>query len=191
MSMPFFGLLSFLLRRNRWKTCRICVSMPSSGFYHFYDDTPVEKVDPVSVSMPFFGLLSFLRRSEMFFAVAWRCVNALLRASIISTTLRNVFRRGMKMCQCPLRASIISTVFWCDFWRKEAIVSMPFFGLLSFLLGAKNRELMLKKSVNALLRASIISTLRSISSRIISDTVSMPFFGLLSFLQYPPETLCL
>ena len=61
VSMPFFGLLSFLLaadQRQKWEP---------------------------EVSMPFFGLLSFLLCKNITKKKTLVCVNALLRASLIST----------------------------------------------------------------------------------------------------------
>ena len=62
VSMPYFGLLSFLLNSksvNIWEV--FLFQCPTSGFFLFYRGKDSRKNSVFSVSMPYFGLLSFLR----------------------------------------------------------------------------------------------------------------------------------
>ena len=132
--------------------------MPSSSFFHFY-------------------FLDYYCRSR------FMCVNALHWASFISTMISITVQRKYWLYQCPssgfshfyridvswsggmsdcvnalLRASLISTQFRTHRWKCCNSVSMPFFGLLSFLQSIRRSLWRALYRVNALLRASLIST---------------------------------
>ena len=90
----------------------------------------------VDVSMPYSGLLPFLHMWQGFLYMGPYGVNALQRASSISTKKREM-----------------ETLFYDD-------VSMPYSGLLPFLLKTKKSCKKDIPCVNALQRASSISTRR-------------------------------
>ena len=130
---------------------------PSSGFSHFYYE-------------------------KERYVYPKECVNALLRASLISTSLFDETKLVLIGCQCPSSGFSHFYIIVCMLMSKNT-VSMPFFGLLSFLhLSTKVPNVEVTDRVNALLRASLISTL-TMSLPICRPIVSMPFFGLLSFLR--------
>ena len=113
VSMPYFGLLSFLHHPQpiiKELLCRL-FQCPTSGFFLFYS---MSLCDEIKLN---------------------GCFNALLRASFFSTIYDSI-------------------IFW-----KIRSVSMPYFGLLSFLQD------------------------RCITSSAMQLLVSMPYFGLLSFLH--------
>ena len=87
--------------------------------------------------------------------------------------------------QCPTSGFFL---FYPEFMGiltpKKMIVSMPYFGLLSFLPYNTRRVYEdYKHSFNALLRASFFSTMPFVKVDVQKEIVSMPYFGLLSFLQ--------
>ena len=116
------------------------------------------------VSMPFIGLSPFLQGLSVCHQQKRGCVNALYRASSISTLYLQWQASFCLRCQCPLsgffhfyrssaqrkmwrssccvnalyRASSISTVLMDVSNSKQYIVSMPFIGLLPFLLLARH-----------------------------------------------------
>ena len=109
--MPYIGLLPFLL---------------------VYEDCefPVKE----SVSMPYIGLLPFLRGNSIKNKCGMYRVNALYRASPISTYILEYISNDHKSCVNALyRASPISTKVK-KMTKIEKIVSMPYIGLLPFLL---------------------------------------------------------
>ena len=111
--------------------------------------------------------------------------NALLRASSFSTEFKIKKKDKYVLFQCPtsgfflfymdnkLHLESTDGLFQCPTsgfflfydnhdkkWQAENDVSMPYFGLLSFLLlYVKNKQMEHAKSFNALLRASFFSTL--------------------------------
>ena len=132
--MPFFGLLSFLpkllfrIRRQR----RLC-QCPSSGFSHFYLADPQRRDECLDVSMPFFGLLSFLRTQNRW--IAQSSYVSMPFFGLLSFLLRSrtICRQLFGGVNALLRASLISTGRWHFVVIPVRCVSMPFFGLLSFL----------------------------------------------------------
>ena len=70
-------------------------------------------------------------------------------------------------------------------------MSMPFFGLLSFLQITDNMSIAILIIVSMPFFGLLSFLQNDEKIGTVSECVSMPFFGLLSFLQYPPETLCL
>ena len=109
--MPYFGLLSFL---------------------HFTigNGTIINKM----VSMPYFGLLSFLPPAKFSHNRTMNSFNALLRASFFSTnSKRRLLMRMVTSFNALLRASFFSTNGRNIKFRCWISVSMPYFGLLSFL----------------------------------------------------------
>ena len=137
--MPYGGLGSFLLIDYEYSNMNIQL-----------------------VSMPYFGLLPFLPRIYgNSYTKKNDCFNALLRASFFSTCYHKEVITCYGGCfNALLRASFFSTIKsnMRDFLPEN--VSMPYFGLLSFLLMIN----ILKKGGHFI--------------------VSMPYFGLLSFLRY-------
>ena len=88
-----------------------------------------------AVSMPYIGLLPFLHSFWNTDFTAYFCVNALHRASPISTLFQRKMLRCLPFCVNALhRASPISTWLRTSIIRILAIlVSMPYIGLLPFL----------------------------------------------------------
>ncbi len=109
--------------------------------------------------MPYFGLLLFLQKGIQPVVLQGKCVNALLRATPISTKGKEILKREEELCQCP-------TSGYSYFYEVQKLlkvyskteVSMPYFGLLLFLQVKKIEQEEQKK------------------------IVSMPYFGLLLFL---------
>ena len=109
------------------------------------------------------------------------CFNALLRAFLFSTHTCTLWQGRVIKFQCPTSGfSLFYTVSSAHNDHAQN-VSMPYFGLFSFLL--RERMIKMKSYIcfNALLRAFLFSTLRKkeINSM---QKVSMPYFGLFSFL---------
>ena len=118
MSMPYIGLIPFLLKGiSVLSQSVMIVSCPTSGLSHFYKDL------------------------HLLLGNVGGCVNALHRAYPIST-----LRRGF------LRSHLY-------------VVSMPYIGLIPFLLSDVYNESHQYK------------------------VVSMPYIGLIPFLQYPLKNL--
>ena len=136
--MPYGGLGSFLLIDYEYSNMNIQL-----------------------VSMPYFGLLPFLPRIYgNSYTKKNDCFNALLRASFFSTCYHKEVITCYGGCfNALLRASFFSTIKsnMRDFLPEN--VSMPYFGLLSFLQVMWQLELF-------------------------HGNVSMPYFGLLSFLRH-------
>ena len=156
--MPFFGLLSFL---------------PSV----------TQTVAPGSiVSMPFFGLLSFLPKYQFFMEYLKNCV-ALLRASLISTLRKEIWIWQKEGVNALLRASLISTLTSYVVIAYSKNVSMPFFGLLSFLHNNELSSTATKEVCQC--PSSGFSHFYGVEEDKYPPylKVSMPFFGLLSFLR--------
>ena len=189
--MPFYGLLSFLLSStisNRYKKEKC--QCPSTGFFHFYEMERKTQLDEYYMCQcPSTGFFHFYKKKLFQKKMMMKGVNALLRASFISTQhfLLSI-EKDDECVNALLRASFISTI------------------ALRFALGEEYVR------VNALLRASFISThmkdgtytvkevkggcqcpstgfFHFYMSMVLIQThhrqkVSMPFNGLLSFLRY-------
>ena len=182
--MPFFELLSFLLRYILTRERKLVCQCPSSGFSHFY------------------------RKAESLDAAHWLRVNALLRASLISTLDREEWKAGYKLVSMPFFGLLSFLRCWVyvpylshcwyqcpssgfsHFYHSSSnqqlcrkYVSMPFFGLLSFLLNN-----VFKKQEDRRYQCPSSGFSHFYSTKIIkaniSKCVSMPFFGLLSFLRF-------
>ena len=160
VSMPFFGLLSFL----RLQRCGVGLSLEQ-------------------VSMPFFGLLSFLPKYQFFMEYLKNCVNALLRASLISTLRKEIWIWQKEGVNALLRASLISTLTSYVVIAYSKNVSMPFFGLLSFLHNNELSSTATKEVCQC--PSSGFSHFYGVEEDKYPPylKVSMPFFGLLSFLR--------
>ena len=78
--------ISTMKQKNSQLFTRRC-QCPISGFSHFYHPLILRKNPKSVVSMPYIGLLPFLRRHQLPNLRIQRCVNALYRASPISTIL--------------------------------------------------------------------------------------------------------
>ncbi len=88
VSMPYIGLLPFLQRTRFTPNMYLCVSMPYIGLLPFLRrHLKLVTVVNRSVSMPYIGLLPFLHDEPEDEPTATACVNALHRASPISTPL--------------------------------------------------------------------------------------------------------
>ena len=111
------------------------------------------------MSMPCIGQVSFLLQCTFRFSGLLSCVNALYRASLIST----------------------GCVF--EYHSTDDRVSMPCIGQVSFLLTKGYYPPIRKDCVNALYRASLISTALAISCLFFGIYVSMPCIGQVSFLR--------
>ena len=72
--------------------------------------------------MPFFGLLSFLLSYIQFVTVYPKCVNALLRASFISTLDSSIPSFAKKVCQCPSSSFFH---FYSPLWSPPLFTSLP------------------------------------------------------------------
>ena len=109
--------------------------------------------------MPFNGLTPFLRYISKACKNIWKCVNALKRATSIST-ISIWDKKKKKWCQCPLTGLL--HFYSTDTDKIYAIYDMcqyPSTDLLHF-YNDKTREIYVKfKSINALKRAYSISTL--------------------------------
>ena len=135
--MPLVGLLLFLRRCSDWyRSYYVGVSMPLVGLLLFLLELCSTEINrKVDVSMPLVGLLLFLqqRRNSMLKTIFG--VNALSRASLIST-----------VCEGSISDNSLS-------------VSMPLVGLLLFLqICQQRRKGNILTCVNALSRDSLIST---------------------------------
>ena len=91
--------------------------------------------------MPYFELLSFLLFCGDFRESSFKGgFNALLRASFFSTVRLNNNGTNNEFCfNALLRASFFSTIIQDTFTELFKMVSMPYFGLLSFLRGRNDR----------------------------------------------------
>ena len=83
--------------------------------------------------MPYIGLLPFLQASFYFDGGEDGCVNALHRASPISTKKRKYLQKKIYCVNALYRASPISTRKGDFMTNLITIVSMPYIGLLPFL----------------------------------------------------------
>ncbi len=135
--------------------------------------------------MPYIGLPPFLHFEKFF--ENWElkdCVNALYRASPISTAHMKISQQQAEMCQCPISGfphfyEMMKVLSW-----NVIKVSMPYIGLPPFLPTPDPVDPEPTPCVNALYRASPISTCSKSVSRCSLD-VSMPYIGLPPFLLYP------
>ena len=143
VSMPYFGLLSFLQSTIPsyfekleafqcptsgfflfYKTdvllllrCNCSFQCPTSGFFLFYIMRLMRTRKMIYVSMPYFGLLSFLR------------------GLIMSYT------DNFPVFQCPTSGFFLFYLVYNIRTKKiMEFVSMPYFGLLSFLRRYNNAE---------------------------------------------------
>ncbi len=85
--MPLVGLLLFLRRCSDWyRSYYVGVSMPLVGLLLFLLELCSTEINrKVDVSMPLVGLLLFLPLLYFIYMRKMMCVNALSRASLIST----------------------------------------------------------------------------------------------------------
>ena len=128
--------------------------------------TSIIRILAILVSMPYIGLLPFLllrflKEEEE----KPTCVNALHRASPISTDCKSCKR------------------------KKTRSVSMPYIGLLPFL--QKGQKIVSEVKVVCQCPTSGFSHFytRCVSGNRQKESVSMPYIGLLPFLQYPLKNL--
>ena len=86
VSMPCGGLISFLQpgKKEVFPMNMLC-QCPTSGFSHFYSADKITVESEEDVSMPYIGLLPFLQDKDKTVEITENCVNALHRASPIST----------------------------------------------------------------------------------------------------------
>ena len=161
--MPYGGLGSFLLIDYEYSNMNIQL-----------------------VSMPYFGLLPFLPRIYgNSYTKKNDCFNALLRASFFSTCYHKEVITCYGGCfNALLRASFFSTIKsnMRDFLPEN--VSMPYFGLLSFLQVMWQLELFHGNVSMPYFGLLSFLPLSAVWHDKTVQSVSMPYFGLLSFLRY-------
>ena len=90
------------------KTPALC-QCPISGFSHFYVILWMGVLYSAAVSMPYIGLPPFLRHYRLGFREIYICVNALYRASPISTNISSNYHTALYRVNALYRASPIST----------------------------------------------------------------------------------
>ena len=136
VSMPYIGLLPFLRILLRVAQRRIWCQCPISGFSHFYlscfwkSEESLSCVNALYRASPI-STGSRQRSGNRFYL----CVNALYRASPISTHNSPQGGKRYNMCVNALyRASPISTIERKRIKMRRNNVSMPYIGLLPFLL---------------------------------------------------------
>ena len=131
---------------------------PSLGFFHFYDDfdNSLEKV--LAVSIPFFGLLSFLQAINVGEYTATVGVNALLRASLISTFEPKNISQGDNVSMLFFGLLSFLRMFGVCFGIYDVVCQCPSSGFSHFYRRIVRRRELSTVSVNTLLRASLIST---------------------------------
>ena len=88
VSTPFIGLLSFLRKANSLlKNCKKDVSMPFNGLLSFLPRLAISDEDKNSITCqcPSTGFFHFYKKQKNIGVGLFDCVNALQRASFIST----------------------------------------------------------------------------------------------------------
>lgn len=128
-----------------------------SGFLHFYGDVTIEAVFEKCVNALYRA--SFI--STRWCVYRWekiKSVNALYRASFISTISEDDGKCSRECVNALPRAYFISTWVAAVFEKQQPIVSMPYLGLLLFLLTSWAKEVWKAWCVNALYWAYFIST---------------------------------
>ena len=101
MSMPYVGLLLFLRNQGGSTGNLLVCQCPTSGFFYFYEEVLYVVGAIAVVSMPYVGLLLFLPKRFCCMTEEHNCVNALRRASSISTAVLAHTDSTKEMCQCP------------------------------------------------------------------------------------------
>ena len=87
----------------------------------------------LDVSMPLNGLHPFLHETDHEATVTYECINALKRATSISTNVYFEFHDEKFVCQCPLTGYIHFYGKALEWTESKTDVSMPFNGLHPFL----------------------------------------------------------
>ena len=142
VSMPYFGLFSFLHgeKTNEETDYGMC-QCPTSGFSHFYGMRQHQRHEDRPVSMPYFGLFSFLRQNRADKSEYPDLCQCPTSGFSHFYQLRQTIRKCSNyLCQCP-------TSGFSHFYktrnliiRSRELVSMPYFGLFSFLLQSTSRK---------------------------------------------------
>ena len=110
VSMPYIRLLPFLqMAETKTSIRQIVCQCPTSGFSHFYLAAVAGMHILENVSMPYIGLLPFLPRRPTKLLIVHNGVNALHRASPISTENGSENDDGNGCVNALHRASPIST----------------------------------------------------------------------------------
>ena len=137
--------------------------------------------------MPYLGLLPFLQMKVITLNVMKHCVNALSRASPISTIHADFHWGGILVCQCP----ISGFSHFYDYISSELQRSQNCVNALSRASPISTHTIrhfhFTKMCVNALSRASPISTSFLFYQTFAWLIVSMPYLGLLPFLPIIKE----
>ena len=138
----------------------VLVSMPSNGQHSFL-------LGLLGRRGGFSDCVNALKRATLI-STRWRvlltpctgsCVNALKRATLISTAPPEIKMSWLlKGVNALKRATLISTNSLSEAGRHGFDVSMPSNGQHSFLQGAREKEIERYRCVNALKRATLIST---------------------------------
>ncbi len=156
--MPSDGQHAFLPCTDDENVVSIEVSMPSNGQHAFLQQRKKAAGKERDVSMPSNGQHSFLPGTRFSGRAIWSCVNALKRATRISTTIGHSSGTCCVCVNALKRATRISTSNYSINWCMDRLVSMPSNGQHAFLLGELWLHCHEQRCVNALKRATRIST---------------------------------
>ena len=159
------------------------VSMPYDGLISFLLDNLEEECDGGQVSIPYDGLISFLRRMYQKFSGAYLVVSMPydgLISFLLEETL--LYLTHVERCQCPMTGLFHFYTMTNTHMEMKSSVSMPYDGLISFLpcehavypLGGGQVSMPYDGLISFLHYAKDDST--------ILLNVSMPYDGLFSFL---------
>ena len=133
VSMPFNGLLPFIQNLLKEWTIFLKSQCPLSGFFHFYYYKYNPMTQRVMSQCPLSGFFHFYTKYHGWKHQKSDWVNALYRASSISTTMNTFITIGNKDESMPF-IGLLPFLHGCKIkGGKQLYESMPFIGLLPFL----------------------------------------------------------